>query len=170
MQRVIIMFLLVYAGAAQAGAIEDFWTGCLPTLSAPPADGYYRVRSIGGSPQAKETLTKLILDGLKTGTFTSPWMYHGNRAITPVIGGYSVLTDSKDTPRAVLKTIELNTLPFNRVTEKETAIDGPAVRPLDIWRSVHVKYFTKELTARGKSFDEGMPITVEKFAVVCTAI
>lgn len=147
--------------------VETFWQACLPSLSAPPADGFYRVRSIGGSPSATDTITKLILDDLKTGTFTSPWMYEGDRTITPVVGGYSVLTDSTDTPRAVLKTTGLMTLPFNQITEKETALDGPAVRSLDVWRPIHVTFFANELKARGKSFAEDMPVTVEKFEVVC---
>lgn len=172
MYRLISIFLVVCAGtahasSAQANPVDDFWSTCLPSLSAPPADGFYRVRSIGGSPQATETITKLILDELKTGTFTSPWMYDGDRTITPVVGGYSVLTDSTDTPRAVLKTTGLMTLPFNQITENETALDGPAVRPLDVWRPIHVTFFTNELTTRGKSFVEDMPVTVEKFEVVC---
>lgn len=164
-----IIVLLLFAGVAQTETVDEFWVRCLPSLTAPAADGYYRVRSIGSSPQAKEIITKLILAELKTGTFTSPWMYEGDRAITPVVGGYSVLTDATDRPRAVLKTTSLKTLAFHQITEKETAIDGPAVRPLDVWRSVHVKYFTNELMARGKSFLEDMPVTVEKFAIVCTA-
>jgi hypothetical protein len=122
MRCLIVIILTVYAGAAQATTVDEFWARCLPSLSAPPADAYYRVRSIGSSPQAQEIITKLILAELKTGTFSSPWMYEGDRAITPVVGGYSVLVDSTDTPRAVLKTTALKTMPFHQITEKETAI------------------------------------------------
>ena len=69
----------------------------------------------------------------------------------------------------MLKTTALKTIPFDQITEKETAIDGPAVRPLDVWRSVHVKFFTNELAARSKSFSDDMPVTVEKFEIVCRA-
>lgn len=169
MSRLIVIISLVCAGAAQATTVDEFWTRCLSSLSAPPADAYYRVRSIGSSPEGKEIITQLILAELKTGTFSSPWMYEGDPAITPVVGGYSVLVDSTDTPRAVLKTTALKTIPFDQITEKETAIDGPAVRPLDVWRSVHVKFFTNELAARSKSFSDDMPVTVEKFAIVCRA-
>jgi len=169
MRRLIVVILSVYAGAAQATTVDDFWARCLPSLAAPPADAYYRVRSIGSSPQAQEIITQLILAELKTGTFSSPWIYEGDRAITPVVGGYSVLVDSTDAPRAVLKTTAVKTIPFDQITEKETAIDGPAVRPLDVWRSVHVKFFTNELAARSKSFSDDMPVTVEKFAIVCRA-
>jgi uncharacterized protein YhfF/lysophospholipase L1-like esterase len=148
--------------------IDLFWQACLPSMDQPPADGFYRVRSIGGTPEITEAITKLILAGDKTGTFTSPWMFEGDREITPVVGGYSILTGSNNAPAAVLKTTLLMTLPFNQITENETAIDGPRVRPIDVWRPIHVTFFTNELEARGKTFVEDMPVTVEQFKVVCT--
>ncbi len=163
----VLALALTAPPAALAQSVEEFWQSCLPTLSTPPADGYYRVRSIGGTPETTEAITRLILAGDKTGTFTSPWMYEGDRSITPVVGGYSVLTDSKGAPAAVLKTTMLMTLPFNQITENETAVDGPPVRPLEIWRPIHVDFFTNELAARGKSFAQDMPVTVEAFEVVC---
>ena len=167
MRGFLIAIALLIAGPSVAQTVEEFWQQCLPTLSAPPADGFYRVRSIGGTPETMEAITRLILAGDKTGTFTSPWMFEGDRSITPVVGGYSVLTDSRGAPAAVLKTTMLMTLPFNQITENETAVDGPPVRPLEVWRPIHVDFFTGELAARGKSFVEDMPVTVEAFEVVC---
>lgn len=169
-KRLSLLFVaMVFSTAASAQTVGEFWQSCLPSIGQPPADGFYRVRSIGGTPETTEVITKLILAGDKIGTFTSPWMYDGDRSITPVVGGYSVLTNSKGAPAAVLKTTFLMTLPFNQITENETAIDGPAVRPLEIWKPIHVTFFTNELTARGKTFAEDMPVTVEQFEVVCRA-
>ena len=169
MRTAAIIFALLggLSAPARADAITDFWAACLPTLSAPPADGFYRVRSIGGTPKTTEIITKLILAGDKTGTFTSPLMFEGDRSITPELGAYSVLTDSKSAPRAVLQTTGLLSLPFNRITEKETVVDGPAIQPLEIWKPVHVTFFTNEMEARGKVFTEDMPVTVEKFRIAC---
>lgn len=170
MRRILLGILCtgLLSSAVKADVVTDFWQGCKQSLTAPPADGFYRVRSIGGTPKSTDVITKLILAGDKTGTFTSPWMYEGDRSITPEVGAYSVLTDSENIPRAILRTTELLTLPFNRITEEETAVDGPAIRPLNIWSPIHVTFFTKELDARGKEFSKDMPVTVEKFEVVCT--
>jgi len=162
-----VLVWIVLPTPVRADGVIEFWEGCLSALSPPPADGFYRVRSIGGTPGSIEAITNLILSGDKTGTFTSPWIYEDDRSLTPVVGGYSVLTDSKKAPRAVLKTTGLLMLPFNRITEKETALDGPAIRSLDLWRPIHVKFFTGEVTARGRVFAADMPVTVEKFEVVC---
>ncbi len=167
MCRVLVFAVLLVSFSARAESVSEFWQGCLPEISQPPADGFYRVRSIGGTPETIEAITRLILAGDKTGTFTSPWMYEGDRSITPVVGGYSVLTDSNGAPAAVLKTTLLMTLPFDQITENETAVDGPRVRPLEVWRPIHVTFFTNELAARGKTFVMDLPVTVEAFEVVC---
>lgn len=164
---ILLLGLLPFSVGAKS--VAEFWQACESKLTLKPADGFYRVRSIGGTPKTTDVITKLILQGDKTGTFTSPWMFQGNRSITPEIGAYSVLTDSENIPRAVLQTTELLTLPFNRITERETAVDGPAVRPLEIWKPIHVTFFTNELEKIGKTFVENMPVTVEKFKVVCNS-
>lgn len=87
---------------------------------------------MGTTPETMEAITSLILTGDKTGAFTSPWMYEGDRTITPVVGGYTVLTRSDGTPAAVLKTTGLLIVPFDQITEKETAIEGPPIRPLEV--------------------------------------
>ncbi len=170
MSRLIIIFC-VCALRAQASAVDTevaaFWEECLPSLPEPPADDFYRVKSIGSSPKARDAITELILQQRKTGTFTSPWIYQDDPSLTPVVGGYWVLTDSTQTPRAVMRTSDLKTLPFNEITEQETAVDGPALRRLEAWRSVHVAYFSRELKPRDKAFEETMPITMETFEVVC---
>lgn len=168
LRTLIIVVVALAPVTAHADGVDEFWQRCVPTLDQPPADGFYRVRSIGGTPETTAVITKLILAGDKTGTFSSPLMYEGDRSITPVVGGYSVLLDETESPRAVLKTTGLMIVPFDQITESETAIDGPAVRPLDVWRPVHVRFFTGELAARGKEFVETMPVTVEQFEVVCT--
>ncbi|MDG2242496.1 MAG: ASCH domain-containing protein [Rhodospirillaceae bacterium] len=163
-----IVLSWVLTGPAKADAVAEFWKSCLPSLPAPPADGFYRVRSIGGTPETTDIITNLILAGDKTGTFTSPLMYEGDRSIAPEAGAYFVLTDSTAAPRAVLQTTGLLTLPFNRITEKETAVDGPAVRSLEEWTPIHVTFFTNALKSYGKVFSEEIPVTVEKFKVVCS--
>ena len=155
------------AVSTSAQSVDEFWQSCQTQVSTPPADGLYRVRAIGRTPETIDVIVRLILSGDKTGTFTSPWIYEGDRSITPEPGGYSILTDSKGSPRAVLRTTTMMTLPFNQITEKETAVESPRARPLDVWRPLHVDFFTDELETRGKKFVEDMPVTVELFEVMC---
>ena len=166
----VAVMLSIMVGATYASpseALIDYWQKCKPVLNPPPGNDDFRVVSIGSSAEIKDAIVTLILDGQKTGTFTSPWLYEDNPSLAPQPGQYGVLMDSRGAPRAVLKTTKTITVPFHQITETETAVDGPAVRPLPVWRSVHEAFFGRELKKRGKSFTTDLPITVEHFEVVC---
>lgn len=157
------------AGAACSSPPEtlDYWQKCKPELNPPPRNDEFRVVSIGSSAEIRDAIVNLILEGQKTGTFTSPWLFEDNPSMAPQPGRYGVLIDSMGTPRAVLRTTRTITMPFHQITENETAVDGPAVRPLSVWRSVHESFFGRELKKHGKSFTTELPVTVEHFEVVC---
>ena len=168
MMRLLAFSLVaLIAVSASAQSVEEFWQSCQTHVDKPQSDGFYRVRTIGRTPETIDVIAGLILSGEKTGTFTSPWIYEGDRSITPKVGGYSILTDSKGVPKAVLKTTMILTLPFNQITENETAVEGPRARPLEVWREMHVDFFADELEARGKAFAENMPVTIEFFELAC---
>jgi uncharacterized protein YhfF len=40
------------------------------------------------------------------------------------------------------------------------------VRPLDVWRRVHVPYYSQVLAGLGLAFAEEMPVCVERFELV----
>jgi uncharacterized protein YhfF len=41
------------------------------------------------------------------------------------------------------------------------------VRSLDAWRRVHQAFFERTLKPLGKTWSSGMPVTLERFEVVC---
>ena len=149
-------------------AIQGFWNSCRERISNPPADGFYRVRNFGDDPATADLLLNLIVTGEKTVTFPTPWLYEGDRNATPVVGGYSVVTDSAGKPRALLRATSVKTLPFNEVTEADTRLEGPGARPLAAWRQIHWTAYSTRLSPGGKQPAEDMPVTVERFEVACT--
>lgn len=155
-------------GSRPSMTVERFWQGCLPGLEHPPADGFYRVRYFGRTQAVADVILRLIREGEKTVTFTSPWIYAGDRATTPVVGGYSVVTDFAGQPNLVVRTTSVETKPFNAVTEADSQYEGPAVRPLEAWREVHWRFFSAVLEPLDRAPSQEMPVTVERFEVVCT--
>lgn len=149
--------------------VKRFWAACVDEIEVPPADGFYRIRHFGNNQAISRVIMDLIEKGKKVGTFTSPWIYQGIRNKTPVVGGYTLVTDYEGKPGLLLRTTATKMLPFNEITEDETRLDGPAVRPLDAWRRVHWAYFQRELEPRSMEPTEEMPVTVEEFELVCTA-
>ncbi len=150
-------------------AVQAFWAACSDRITEPPVDGFYRVRHFGANPDTASLLLRLIVEGEKTVTFPIPWVYQGNPNATPVVGGYTVVTDFNGNPGALLRTTSVKTLPFNEVTEADTQYEGPGARPLAAWRQIHWDSYTLALKPKGKAPAEDMPVTVERFELVCTA-
>ncbi len=150
-------------------AVPVFWSECQLKISPPPASDFFRVRHFGEDARVADLLVGLIASGQKTGTFTSPWLFEGKPNETPVVGGYTVVTNFLAEPRLLLRTTGVSTMHFDEISEKETSLDGPAVRNLDVWRRVHWAYFGRKLADLDRKPSPDMPITIEKFEVVCVS-
>jgi uncharacterized protein YhfF len=170
LRAIVIGLLLTLCAVAKAepSAVERFWQGCVKTLKKPPDDGFYRVRYFGRTEAVVNVILPLIRGGEKTVTFTSPWIYVGDSNATPVVGGFTVVTDFSGHPELVIRTTSLETKPFDAVSEADSQYEGPAVRPLEAWRNVHWRFFSGVLEPLGRAPSQDMPVTVERFEVVCT--
>lgn len=149
--------------------VAQFWQSCQSKLNPPPADGFYRVRRIGVSESAVNSILPLVLSGEKQQTTTTPRLYEGKRGETPVVGGYSVMVDWGGKPVAVLKTTEVWTKKYNEVTEQDSRREGKPVRPLAAWQRVHVDFFNRTLGPYNEGWRADMPVTFEAFEIVCKA-
>ena len=154
-------------GPAAASPVTDLWESCKSRLSANPQGDFYRVRTFGRERQMSDGILRYIEAGEKTVTFTLPWTYTGDKNATPVVGGYSVVTDLAGAPRFILRTTAVKTLPYEKVSAEEAQYEGPGVRTQEDWRRVHWAFFTASLQPVGKTPALDMPVTVERFEVVC---
>ena len=167
----VLVFTLILAMPSVSWATPDseaFWSACQEKIDTPQHNDSYRLRHFGDSAGMANVLLNLILSGQKTGTFTTPWLFEGDENLTPVMGGYSVVTDFDGKPGVLLRTTGVKTLPYNQISEEDTQYEGPGARALEVWRQIHWSYFTRVLEPKGKVPTEEMPITVERFEVVCT--
>ncbi len=165
--------LLGFAALAAAGDVpsprsQELWTRCATQLGV-PVDLPVRTRRFGETAEMTQRLLPLVLSGEKTITTTSPWLYEHDPEAKPVKGGYSIVLDETGAARAVLRTIAVKTMPFDAVTEEDSRYEGKPVRPIEAWRDVHVRFFTRVLARIGKTPSPDMPVTLERFAVVCRA-
>jgi uncharacterized protein YhfF len=166
----VLVFALILSTPTVSWATPEsdaFWSTCQEEIATPPPDGFYRLRHFGDNAALAEVLLNLILSGQKTGTYTSPWFYEGDENRTPVAGGYTVVTDFDGKPAALLLTTHVYTVPYNQLTEEDTQYEGPNARKLEVWKQIHWSYFKRGLEQKGIAPTEEMPITVERFEVVC---
>lgn len=152
--------------ARPSAAVRDAWRQCSAqhALQTPHP---LRIKRFGDSASMTTQLSQLILSGEKTITATSPWIYERDSSQTPIAGGYFVMVDAQGAPLAVLRTTGLRTMPFDQVTEDYSRYEGIPVRPLEAWRQVHRGFFTRTLAPLGKEWRADMPVTLERFEVVC---
>lgn len=152
--------------ASRVAATVELWSRCAKQVGA-PAQPVPRTRRFGDTPEMNDTLLALILQGEKSITALSPWVYAGDPVATPIPGGYSIVLDGKGAPRAVLRTTSLKTVSFDQVTADDSRYEGEGVRAIEAWRKVHWDYFTRKLAPLGKAPAQDMPVTLERFEVVC---
>jgi uncharacterized protein YhfF len=143
------------------------WERCAKQLGTSAADAVVRERRLGVTPESTNTMYSLILAAEKTITTTSPWLYDAGLAQRPVVGGYSVLLDAQGRTAGVLRTTEVKELPFDRVTAEDSRYEGKPIRPLAAWRETHVRFFNRELKPLGREWSATMPVTLERFELVC---
>lgn len=153
--------------SATNDSMRPFWNMCQRKMTSLAEGDVVRVRHFGQDERVADMLANLIAAGEKTGTFTSPWLFEGDPNETPVLGGYTVVTDFHGKPRLLLRTTAVSTMRFDEISENETGLDGPSIRTLAVWRQVHLAYFGRRLAKVGRTPSPGMPVTVESFEVVC---
>lgn len=172
--RALFAALLFGSGAAASGdelpstPARQLWARCADRIGV-AAGQPVRTRRFGETTEMTQLLLGLILAGEKTITTTSPWIYEHDPESKPVEGAYSIVLDEAGLPKAVLRTTSVKTAPFDAVTEEDSQYEGPTVRPIEAWRAVHVRYFTRVLARVGKVPTNDMPVTLERFEVVCRA-
>lgn len=151
----------------RSDSIEQFVRDCSAQARLAVVPKNYRVRTFGSNPEAIVRLLGLISAGEKTGTFTSPWIYERELERKPVRDGYTVVMGPDREPRLLLRTVELQMLTFETITEDHARFDGPGARELSRWRDIHLAFFTRELARHGMQPQSDMPVVLERFKVIC---
>lgn len=123
---------------------------------------------IGSEAAMVEQILRLVADGDKTGTFSLPWLAQHNGEPAPTIGDILVLTDMEGAPKVATQLTSVEAVSFDDIDEKHTAIDGPAIREVSLWKQIHSQYWGAQLQAIGRSFDPQMPVWVLRFEILRT--
>ena len=147
-------------------AVAAFWQSAMRASPDTVRGDAYRVRAIGNTPEAMSSILGHVLRGDKRGTFSLPWLHAKNPANAPKVGDYVVLVGFDGKPAALVTTTELEHVTYDTITGAHTAIDGPGVRDLTVWKGVHQPHWTKQLAAVGLQFANDMPVIVEHFKLL----
>ena len=148
---------------ADLAELDAFWARAGESINL-PAD--YQVRWIGLDRDTTREVIDLIRSGDKTGTFTLPWIVANTEQAEPVVGDTIILIDFDSRPELIVRLTHIETVAFGDVSESHTAIDGPPVRALSIWKPLHTNYWNGMLAPHGMQVSDDMPVLIEKFELL----
>jgi uncharacterized protein YhfF/ribosomal protein S18 acetylase RimI-like enzyme len=146
-------------------ALQQFWEDfCVATRLDPATP--YQAWYFGDTPALAHELVELVLNGPKRATAGLSEFNDQMPGVKPVAGGFSVLTEHDGTPRAVIRTTDLQRRPFSDVDAAFAWDEGEGDRTLPDWKDGHRSFFTRELGAVGRTFDESMTVDLERFELL----
>jgi uncharacterized protein YhfF len=143
----------------------QFLASDIPEAAAAASAGFTAWHFGTGGRMADE-LVELVLFGNKRATTGSLWSYEHEGDPLPQVGEFSVVTDGSGTARCVIRTTQVEVVPFSSVDAEFAAAEGEGDLSLEYWREGHWRYFTAELAAFGRQAEPDMPVVCERFELV----
>ena len=116
------------------------------------------VRTLGSSEEMFGRLLPLILGGSKTGTFSL--------GDPPQVGQCVVVTHFDGAPALIWRVTGVEVMPFDAISERQLAIESPALRELEAWRQVHMTAWAPQLAGKTRAEIGRMPVVVQRFVVI----
>ncbi|MFV2143468.1 ASCH domain-containing protein [Isoptericola sp. G70] len=160
----------------QAEEITRFWDTARPSAGRTSHGGSVGERAenvvpppawaFGDSPALANELLELVLEGTKTATASLVVEYENVSEQLPRRGDLSILLDGGGVPRALIRTTEVETLPFAEVTAEHAWAEGEDDRSLETWREQHERYWRRTLAGTDHEFDTSVPVVCEQFEVL----
>jgi uncharacterized protein YhfF len=147
--------------------IKSFWEAYLKTIPANSPPQIYTAWSFGNTPEMKNELALLVLNGPKRATTSLKWIYEKfPEEKMPEVGEFSIVLNSTDQPVCIIQTVHVEERRFCDIDEDYAFTEGEGDRSLKYWQEAHWDFFSKEceLVQRAPSMD--MPVICEIFKVV----
>ncbi len=160
----------------QAERITAFWDAARPKAGRTSHGGAVGERSenvvpppawaFGDNPELADELLGLVLSGTKTATASLVVEYAQADEPQPRKGDLSILLDGSGEPRALIRTTQVDVVPFSEVTEEFAYLEGEDDRTLGSWREGHERYWRRTLAGTAHEFDPSLEVLCERFEVL----
>ncbi len=155
--------------------LESFWADARIRAKINRVSGYLGVSgkevlrppawSFDGDPGEADALLSLVLTGAKTATSSLRSDYGAEGEQLPQYGSLSIVMDSTDRPRALLRTTDVRIVPFDAVDAAHARAEGEGDGSLEHWRASHAELFAKHSTGTTAT-DPSRLVVLEIFEVL----
>ena len=162
--------------AERARQVQEFWelarirtglmrtavvTGMSSEATVPPP-----AWAFGDNPALADELLHLVLEGSKRATTSYLFEYERDGDPVPKPGDLSILLDGAGRPRALIRTTDVDVLPFREVTSEQAAAEGEGDRSLATWRRDHEAVFRRSYETPGVEFSDDLMVVFERFELL----
>lgn len=150
---------------ADADGLWQSYLDSLPSDVTKPPD-YDDMFSFGDSAEMANRLANLVQEGTKTATASALWQIEAGEEKLPEVSDFSVVLDGNGRPCCVIKTMEVEVVPFDEVQSEFARAEGEGFKSIDDWREGHWEYWSRTLQKIGRRPSRRMPVVCERFEVV----
>lgn len=151
--------------AARESDVEQFWARARGFLGADAQATAPSSWAFGATAKHADELLELVLAGTKTGTAGPLAEYEAEGEHIPFVGELSVVLDGRGRPRALIETTDVQTVPFDRVSEEHAWSEGEGDHTLAAWREIHERFW-RTYPVPGREFSYQMPVVCERFRLL----
>lgn len=144
--------------------LDAFWADA--KAAHPEIGDAFEVRWFGVDAKTTRGIFGYITDGVKTATYTLPWILEQEGVPISKLGTYVVLIDFDGTPMLLLRLGPAKTWRFADIDERVTHTDGLSVRDPGVWKPLHRKFWNSELERYDLEVTDDMPVLVEEIELV----
>lgn len=131
-----------------------------PAATPPPAWHFC------DNPADADECAQLVLSGAKRATAPSLWGFEVRGEPLPAIGSLDIVTTWDGKACALIRTTQVDIVPFDSVDAAFAAAEGEGDGSLEYWRRVHWAYYARELEGSRFVSVAEMPVVCQQFEVI----
>ena len=148
-----------------AGLWQEFLASGVDA-AASAKDATYASLQFGYGVEQGDRLLEVVMTGPKRATAGALSAYEQEGEAVPRPGDFSIVTDGSGIARCIIRTTQVDIVPFDQVDERFAYDEGEGDRSREYWRSVHWTFIMRELESFGLVATPDMPVVCERFEVV----
>ncbi len=122
--------------------------------------------AFGDDPAMQDELCALVLQGTKQATCTLARWFVDDPDGLPKPGDYWIALDGSGTPRAVIRTTQVETKPIRGADAQFAFDEGEGDRSFDHWITEHRKFWQREADREGFTYSDDLDAVFERFELI----
>ncbi|HKU67556.1 MAG TPA: ASCH domain-containing protein [Candidatus Baltobacteraceae bacterium] len=144
--------------------VRLFWNAYARAARASGAD--FKVIVFGDTAELADELVAQVVGGTKRASARLRHAFAAAGHALPKVGDFGVVIDGTDTPRCILRTVQVDIKQLGEVDARFAWDEGGGDRSLEWWITAHLRYFKRQAAPAGFTVNGDTEVVFERFEVV----